>query len=71
MNQLIPIISPVVPPIDPVTELIDILANIVEIDGISVVDPERVTNCEIIVKRKFPNGSQISSISKKVISKIS
>ena len=55
MNQPISIIPPVVPPVDPVTELIDILANIVEIVGISV-DLERVTNCKTIVKRDFPNG---------------
>ena len=43
------------PLVTPVTELIDILANIVEIGGISV-DLERVTNCKTIVKRDFPNG---------------
>ena len=55
VNRPIPIIPPVVPPIDPVTELIDILANIIEIGGISVVDPERSRNYETIVKRDFPN----------------
>ena len=55
VNRPIPIIPPVVPPIDPVTELIDILANIIEIGGISVVDPERARNYETIVKRDFPS----------------
>ena len=56
VNHPIPIIPPVVPPVGPVTELIDILANIVEIGGISAVSPKRVTKCETIVKRDFPNG---------------
>ena len=44
------------PLVTPVTELIDILTNIVEIGGISVIASERKTNCETIVKRDFPNG---------------
>ena len=51
VNQPIPII----PPVNPVTELIDILANIVEIGGISVIDHQRVGNYETIVKQDFPN----------------
>ena len=56
VNQSIPIIPPVIPPVNPLKELIDILANIVEISGISVIDPERVDNCETRVKRDFPNS---------------
>ena len=44
------------PLVTPVTELIDILTNIVEIGGISVIESERKSNCETIVKRDFPNG---------------
>ena len=54
VNQTIPIIPK--PLVTPVTELIDILANIVEIGGISVIESERTSNCETIVKRDFPNG---------------
>ena len=56
VNQPIPIIPPGIPPVNPVTELIDILTNIVEIGGILVIDPERIDNCETIVKQDFPNG---------------
>ena len=39
-----------------VNQPIPILANIVEIGGILVIDPEKISNCETIVKRDFPNG---------------
>ena len=51
----------VVSPLNPVTELIDIMANIVEIGGISIITQDRVKNCETIVKRDFPNGITDSS----------
>ena len=54
VNQTVPIIPN--PLVTPVTELIDISANIVEIGGISVIESERKSNCETIVKRDFPNG---------------
>ena len=50
------ITPPIAPQFTPVTELIEIMANIVEIGGISVITQDRVKNCEAIVKRDFPNG---------------
>ena len=50
------ITPPIAPQFTPVTELIEIMANIVEIGGISVITQDRVKNCETIVKRDFPNG---------------
>ena len=47
---------PIAPQVTPVTELIEIMANIVEIGGISVITQDRVKKCEPIVKRDFPNG---------------
>ena len=47
---------PIAPQGTPVTELIEIMANIVELGGISVINQDRVKNCETIDKRDFPNG---------------
>ena len=59
---------PVVPPVNPVTELIEIMANIVEIGGISVITQDRVKSCETIVKRDFPNGiTDFSDLEEKYI----
>jgi len=44
------------------------MANIVEIDGISVITQDRVKNCETIVKRDFPNGiTDLSDVKEKDI----
>ena len=65
------ITPPIAPQVTPVTELIEIMANIVEIGGISVITQDRVKKCESIVKRDFPTVSLISPISKRKIFKIS